>query len=111
MASTAETRKVLADLTYWSHIAGNSVVVDFTTPGAEQRFAELDKFNVTCTVPIHDIRNLEGKYTLQRNGFQYVYHEMPELDGSTMSEKEIEDYLIPATQKLVEELYVHANSF
>jgi hypothetical protein len=105
MASTVGKRDVIAALTYWRRIPGQSVTTDFTTPGGEQRFAELDRYDETHTSLIHDIRDHEDEYTLQKNGFQYVRHQVHGFDRS-MSENEIERLLVPATQKLVEELYI-----
>jgi hypothetical protein len=52
---------------------------------------------------IHDIRGDESTFTLDQNGFQYVHHDVPELDDWSDEEK-IKEILIPKTEELVRQM-------
>lgn len=98
-------RDVQTELVYWKRLEDRSVVTDFTQPGGEQRFEEQQAYNEKHPVQIHDIRGEEANYTLEKNGFQYVRHDVPELDDWSDEEK-VKAILIPKTEELVRQVYV-----
>lgn len=98
-------KDIQTELVYWKRLEDRLVVTDFTQPGGEQRFAEQENYNERHPVQIHDIRGEEAKYTLDKNGFQYVRHDVPELDDWSDEEK-IKAILIPKTEELVRQVYV-----
>lgn len=103
---TAEAkRNVQTELAYWRQVPGQKVVNDFTQPDGEKGYAEMTKYDDRHEVIIHDIRGEESDFTLDRNGFQYVKHDVPELDDWS-DEAKVKQVLIPATEKLVQQLYV-----
>jgi hypothetical protein len=84
-------------------VSGNSVSIDFTTPGGEASFRALTDLRISYPITIHDVRGKEADFTLDRNGFQYVHHEVPGLKDCS-SEEEIAALLVPETEKLVQKL-------
>ncbi|GAD99961.1 conserved hypothetical protein [Paecilomyces variotii No. 5] len=54
-------------------------------------------------VTIRDVRGRETEFTLDRNGFQYIHHEVPGLENCS-GEDEIVALLFPETEKLVQKL-------
>lgn len=99
-ASGNEKRSIETDLNYWKPVENQRVEADFTSPEAAKVHEELAKLIETHKVLIHDIRGEESNYTLDTNGFQYVQHDVPELDDWS-DEQKVTKVLIPATEKLV----------
>ncbi|CAI7567149.1 unnamed protein product [Penicillium bialowiezense] len=54
-------------------------------------------------VSVQDIRGQESAFTLDRNGFTYVNHEIAELDQAS-NEQCMRDIIIPKTEELVRDL-------
>ncbi|KAL1962580.1 hypothetical protein VTN77DRAFT_9373 [Rasamsonia byssochlamydoides] len=104
VATTNSAKKdIQTELVYWKRLEGRSATIDFTQPGGEQRFAELATYEERHPVRIHDIRGEESNYTLDKNGFQYVRHDVPELDDWSDEEK-VKEILIPKTEELVRQV-------
>ncbi|KAJ9297871.1 hypothetical protein DTO271G3_4092 [Paecilomyces variotii] len=103
MASTICKRDVTTELVYWKPIPGKVISTDFTTPGGEERFNALESLRATHRVTIHDIRGQENDFTLDRNGFQYIRHEVPGLKDRS-NEDAVAALLIPETETLVQKL-------
>lgn len=100
---SVEKRDVQTDLTYWKPQESNSVAVDVASPGVEERLNDLTKLNSTHKVLIHDVRGEESKYTLHRNGFQYVHHHVEEVKDWS-NEEHVTEVLLPATEQLVKQM-------
>ena len=95
-----EKRSIETDLNYWKPVEHQRVEVDITGPDAATVHEELSKLVETHKVLIHDVRGEESNYSLDTNGFQYVHHDVPELDDWS-DEQKVTKVLIPATEKLV----------
>ncbi|KAF2788657.1 hypothetical protein K505DRAFT_353061 [Melanomma pulvis-pyrius CBS 109.77] len=98
----AGTGDIKATLNYYNG-APTIEPLDFTVPGTEQKFEEINKRVEAVPLTIHNIRGKEDKYTLEKNGFQYAKDEVKGLEGCT-TEDEIKDVLLPATEALVKKL-------
>lgn len=98
-----EKRDITTLLNYWKRLENRSISVDFSTPGAQERLDELSNLNEAHAVLIHDVRGDESKYTLERNGFQYVHHHVKELEDCS-NEEQVREVLLPATEELVKQM-------
>ncbi|OBT54233.1 hypothetical protein VE04_10314 [Pseudogymnoascus sp. 24MN13] len=98
-----EKRDITTLLNYWKRLENRSISVDFSTPGAQERLDQLSNLNEAHTVLIHDVRGDESKYTLERNGFQYVHHHVKELEDCS-NEEQVREVLLPATEELVKQI-------
>ncbi|PYI00851.1 hypothetical protein BO78DRAFT_380224 [Aspergillus sclerotiicarbonarius CBS 121057] len=75
-------------------------VVDLTTMTPEEYAPIEHKKQEKHSVLVHDIRGNEFEYTIEKNGFQYVRDEVPELRDCS-DDDEIKKILIPRTEELV----------
>ena len=57
----------------------NSVQVQFTEDKQGNKPKEMQTLAKTHKVQVQDIRGQESSYTLNKNGFVYLLHEMPGL--------------------------------
>lgn len=89
-------------MTYWKP-ESTPVVLDFTKPGAEDKYKELEARDDTHRTIVQDVRGREGDFSLERNGFTYVKDDIEGLDACT-SEEEYEKLIVPATEKLIQKL-------
>ena len=106
-SSSKETTDIHTHLNYWDAPPQVPILIDFTHPDGQQRFAETDKLQRPYPVTIHDIRGHEAEYTLDTHGFQYVRNEVPELGVDDWSDqKKVTDVLIPHSEQLVRNVYV-----
>ncbi|KAL2871611.1 uncharacterized protein BJX67DRAFT_389144 [Aspergillus lucknowensis] len=96
-------RDIETMLNYWRKPEDGQASIDFREAGAEQLFDELDNLEESQRVTIHDIRGREAEYTIEKNGFQYIHHPIPEYN-ETWNEKRVVHALLPKTKELVEEL-------
>jgi hypothetical protein len=78
-------------------------IIDFTRPEGAKEYDDYEKADVTHDVVIHDVRGEEQNYTLDRNGFQYVKHEVEQLKGCA-TEEQIKEVLLLATEELVKQV-------
>ncbi|KAJ5519832.1 hypothetical protein N7463_000285 [Penicillium fimorum] len=79
--------------------------VDFANDKPEDDIKKMHVSDETHRVQIQDIRGQESSYTLDKNGFVYLSHEMPDLDK--VSDKEhVQDTIIPLTEELVRKMSV-----
>lgn len=95
-----ERYDVLAELIYWKQVENASVTLDFTSPGAQERYNDLSKLDQKYSVTVHDVRGEESHYTLQHHGFQYVRHEVEEIRDWS-NEDQVTEVLLSATEQLV----------
>jgi hypothetical protein len=94
-------RNVEADLMFWRRPeAEKDVQVDFTKGTPENNIKTMQILDDTHRVTVHDIRGQEPTFTLDKNGFTYLSHELPELDQSS-DEECMENIIIPKTEELV----------
>jgi hypothetical protein len=98
-----ERHDILAELNYWKDVGNTSVVVEFNSPGAQERYNDLLRLDQAHSVMVHDVRGEESKYTIERNGFQYVQHEVNDM-GNLSNDEEVIAVLVPATEQLVKEV-------
>jgi hypothetical protein len=98
-----EKHNVLTELNYWKRLDNPLVSIDFSTPGAQDRYNELSKLDEAHKVLIHDVRGKESKYTLERNGFQYVQHDVREVKDWSNHEQ-VQEVLVPASEALVKQV-------
>ncbi|KKK12514.1 hypothetical protein P175DRAFT_0483398 [Aspergillus ochraceoroseus IBT 24754] len=96
-------KDVEANLVYSEVLEGQKLEIDFRQPDGEQRFAQLSKFDQTHPTIIHDIRGEESNYTLDKNGFQYVHHEIEGFDEWS-NEERVKEVLVPKTEELVRQI-------
>ncbi|KAF2165782.1 hypothetical protein M409DRAFT_67111 [Zasmidium cellare ATCC 36951] len=102
MASAGTSRNVRTELNYSKPVEGNTISIDFTKPGAEAKFEDLNENGSTShDVTINDVRGKTQDLSLASNGFQYVSHDVAGL-GDCKTEQEITDLLLPATKELVQ---------
>lgn len=101
-ATLLPRRDVDTSLTYWKS-ASKPVVLDFTAPGADIKYKELDANDESHKITVEDIRGREDDFNLERNGFVYVKNKVEGLETCT-TEEEFEKLIIPATERLVKEL-------
>ncbi|KIM92869.1 hypothetical protein OIDMADRAFT_138871 [Oidiodendron maius Zn] len=95
-----ERHDILAELNYWKDVGNTSVLVDFNTPGAQERYNDLLKLDQAHSVMVHDVRGEESKYTIDRHGFQYVQHEVKDM-GNLSNDEEVIAVLLTATEQLI----------
>ncbi|KAF2464587.1 uncharacterized protein BDR25DRAFT_271583 [Lindgomyces ingoldianus] len=98
-----ETDIISTTLTFWKNLTSPPAPLDFTQPGTEKIFDDLNKLNETVPIMIHDIRGCESNFSLEKNGFQYVDHDIPGLE-KCKTDDEIREVLIPATEELVKKI-------
>ncbi|OQE38583.1 hypothetical protein PENCOP_c008G06009 [Penicillium coprophilum] len=97
-------KHVDAGLRFWRRPdIDNRVQVDFTSDKTEEEIKKMNASYETHLVQIQDIRGKESSYTLDKNGFVYLSHEMPELD-QVSNEGHIKDTIIPKTEELVRKI-------
>ncbi|KXG46333.1 uncharacterized protein PGRI_051890 [Penicillium griseofulvum] len=91
-------KHVDAELHFWRRPdADNSVKVD-STKGKPEDIKKTHVSNETHRVLVHDIRGQESSFTLDKNGFVYLSHEMPDLD-MVSDEQHVKDTIIPKTEE------------
>jgi hypothetical protein len=91
-------------LTYWDAVSPAAVAIDFTKPGGEAEYAELQSKRSSRPVQIIDVRQTTQSFALEVNGFQYLDHNIPGLNAC-MTEQEIIDKTVPATEIMVRDRY------
>lgn len=96
-------KHVDAELSFWRRSDDQPVIADFTKGRPEECMASMDRMNETHCVHVQDIRGREAQFTLDRHGFQYVLHDMPELDG-IVDEAHVKTVIVPKTEQLVREV-------
>ena len=80
------TRHVDTDLRFWRRRdVDNNVQVNFAKGKPEDNLKEMEVLAEMHKVHVQDIRGQESSYTLDKNGFVYLSHEMPELDKVSKS--------------------------
>ncbi|KAJ5422402.1 hypothetical protein N7491_010847 [Penicillium cf. griseofulvum] len=97
-------KHVDTNLHFWTRPnVDNSVQADSTKGKPEDDIKKTHVSNETHRVLVQDIRGHESSYTLDKNGFIYLSHEMPDLDK--VSDKEhVKDTIIPKTEELVRKI-------
>lgn len=98
-------RNVDTELIFWRRPADLCLVSDFTKVGREEGMAAMKNLEEEHRIQVHDVRGHESDFSLQQNGFQYAWHEIPELGGAA-DESQVEQFIIPQTEELVKKLYV-----
>jgi hypothetical protein len=97
-------RHVDADLCFWRRLdVDNGIQVDFAKGEPEDKEDKPKKTQVLAKrhkVQVQDIRGQESSYTLDKNGFVYLLHEMPEL-ARVSDEEYVKEAIIPETESLV----------
>ncbi|KAJ6191293.1 hypothetical protein N7519_001314 [Penicillium mononematosum] len=100
-------RHVDADLCFWRRLdVDNGIQVDFTEGKPEDKEDKPKETEVLAErhkVQVQDIRGQESSYTLDKNGFVYLLHEMPEL-GRVSDEEYVKETIIPETESLVRKI-------
>lgn len=99
----SQPNDVETELVFWRQLEGQRLEVDFTKMAPEKCMAAQLEPDTSRTVQIKDIRGKEAQYNLKRNGFQYVWHDMPELEG-VAEESHVENVIIPKTEALVRQM-------
>ncbi|KAL2811718.1 hypothetical protein BJX63DRAFT_433228 [Aspergillus granulosus] len=97
-------RNIQTTLKYWRTLPESRITIDFRNPGAEEQFDELENLEEAHPVVIHDIRGTPNeRFTLGKNGFQYIDDPVPEYD-EMWDEKRVESFFLPRTEALVRDL-------
>lgn len=94
---------VKTKLRYYDSKGGPIEVLDFTKPNTEKRFEYYESKVEDVSTSVHDIRQHIDKYTLEKNGFQYVKDTVSGLQDAK-TEDEIRELLLPATEELVKKV-------
>lgn len=99
-------RHIDTDLCFWRRLdVDNGVQVDLTKGKPDDKLKKMQVLAEMHKVQVQDIRGQESSYTLDKNGFVYLLHEMPEL--ARVSDKEhVKDTIIPQTESLVRKMSV-----
>lgn len=100
-----EKQDVRTELNYWTPRKERQETVDFTQPGGELRYQELEALQDNRKVLIRDVRGNITDYTLEKNGFQYVVHEFSAVDNWS-DEETVKTVHIPEAEKLVQKMFV-----
>ncbi|KAJ5407396.1 hypothetical protein N7465_008680 [Penicillium sp. CMV-2018d] len=106
MGDNAEciTRHIDTDLRFWRRRdIDNNVQANFAKGKPEDNLKEMEVLAEMHKVHVQDIRGQESTYTLDKNGFVYVSHEMPGLD-KVSDEEHMKDAIIPKTEELVRKI-------
>lgn len=106
MGDNAEhiTRHVDTDLRFWRRRdVDNNVQVNFANGKPKDNLKEMEVLAEMHKVQVQDIRGQESSYTLDKNGFVYLSHEMPELD-KVSHEEHVKDGIIRKTEELVRKI-------
>jgi hypothetical protein len=104
--SLVAKKDIQAELNYALHEdAGKTLITDLRGPDASENSKQFGKRKTCYSVQVHDIRGEETKYTLDRNGFQYVWDPVAELDD-WFNEEKCKAILVPKAEKLVQQMYV-----
>jgi hypothetical protein len=99
--ATYTPKHVDTDLCFWRRPdADRSVQIDFTKGKPEDNLKQMHALDERHRVQVQDVRGVESSYTLDRNGFVYLSHEIPELDRVS-DEEYVRDSIIPKTEELV----------
>lgn len=101
-AAVITPRHVHAPLSYFGG-PDTAVEIDFTRPDSEAQNAAAEKKQEQFPTKIQDARGIEDTFNLENNGFVYAKHKVGELANCT-TEDEITALLVPATEKLVQDL-------
>ncbi|KAJ5167292.1 uncharacterized protein N7482_006073 [Penicillium canariense] len=101
--AVAATKDVNTELAFWKRVPDQMVEVDFTKARPEECMAVIKGLDEKHPVQIQDIRGREANFTLEQNGFQYVWHDMPEIDNAADPDC-IKSTIIPQTEELVRQL-------
>lgn len=105
-ATTVATRDVETSLTYFNYQSEKSLEIDFTKPGSDVSYGNLQKLSESYKVTVHDARGKEDQFSLEKNGFVYAKHDMDAQLAACKTEEEVKDLLVPATEQLVKDVYV-----
>lgn len=92
-----------ANLVFWKRLEGQTLEVDFTKAKPETCMAVMEEADQNQPVNIQDIRGTEAEYNLEQNGFQYVWHDMPELKD-VAEQSQLENFILPKTEALVRQM-------
>ncbi|KAJ5819264.1 hypothetical protein N7474_004855 [Penicillium riverlandense] len=101
--ATDKPRNVDTDLIFWKRPADLCLVSDFTKVSPEEGMAAMKRLEEEHRIQVHDVRGHESDFSLQQNGFQYVWHEIPELGGAA-DEEQVQQFIIPQTEQMVKKL-------
>ncbi|KGO38761.1 hypothetical protein PEX1_009620 [Penicillium expansum] len=97
-------RHVDTDLCFWRRpYIDNCVQVDLAKGKPENNIKKMEVLAETHKVQVQDIRGQESSYTLDKNGFVYLSHEIPELDRVS-DEEHVKDTIIRKTADLVRKI-------
>lgn len=99
----SQPKDVKAELVFWERLENQSMEVDFTKMAPEKCMAAMIEPDNVRTAHIKDIRGKEAQYNLRLNGFQYVWHDMPELEG-VAEKSHVENVIVPKTEALVRQM-------
>lgn len=77
------------------------------SPNFANRPETYNKPTVPLAVTIHDLSGHELDYTLDKNGFQFYYHESKEKDF--LEEEKIKKEYYPETEQLLKDAYVKSS--
>lgn len=97
-------RHVDTELMFWRATGGdNRVQVDFTNGNPEEGVKAMHAYDQMHHVRVKDLRGQESTFTLDKNGFAYVSHEMP---GDATDEEQVKGIIIPQTEEIVRQVSV-----
>ncbi|KAJ5693726.1 hypothetical protein N7536_004138 [Penicillium majusculum] len=97
-------RHVDTDLRFWRRRdVDNNVQVKLAKGKPEDNLKEMEVLAEMHQVNVQDIRGQESSYTLDKNGFVYLSHEMPELD-KVSDDEHVKDAIIRKTEELVRKI-------
>lgn len=99
-SQTYEPRNVEADIAYWKERKDGSLPTD-AEDGAKIMLAGKDMD--ATKVMFYDLRNIEDKFTLDKNGFQVAYSDRTPIYSKDDDEIKANEY--PIWEELIQKLY------
>ncbi|KAJ5351764.1 hypothetical protein N7452_000738 [Penicillium brevicompactum] len=108
-AAKIPAKHVEADLMFWRHPTVDDDVNCQSKNNTESITNEQQTLNGAHRVTVQDIRGQESAFTLDRNGFTYVNHEIAELN-QVYSPQCMKEIIIPKTEQLVRDMSVDPQS-
>jgi hypothetical protein len=98
--TASQVKHVDAELVFWRRLKDQRLVTDFTRAKPEECMAAMKEPDEKHLVQVQDIRGQEACFTLEQNGFQYVWHEISGLEDAA-DEKAVTSVITPKTEELV----------
>ncbi|KAJ5682750.1 hypothetical protein N7462_005915 [Penicillium macrosclerotiorum] len=98
--AAAISKNVQTELVFWNRMPDQQLVVDFTKASPKDCMMAITAPDQKHQVQVQDVRGQEAEFCLDQNGFQFVWHDLPEIEGAADPAR-VESVIIPKTEELV----------